>query len=58
MSKSTRAPTNKAFTEKQERAICEYINRLNKINMCTRPKMIVGVANYLICFENCIVGHQ
>ena len=35
-----------------------YINRLNKINMCTRPQIIMGAANYPICFENCVVGHQ
>ena len=57
-SKSTRAPTNKALTEEQEVAICEYIYRLDKINMCARLQMIVGATNYLICFENCMVGHQ
>ena len=34
---------------------CTY--RLEKINMCARPQMIVGAANYLIRFENCMVGH-
>ena len=34
-------------------AICEYIDRLGKINMCGRPQVIVGAANYLIRFENC-----
>ena len=58
MSKSTRTPTNKALKEKQEGAICEYINRLDKINMYARPQIIVGAANYLICFENRVVGHQ
>ena len=57
-SKSTRASTNKAFTEEQEGAIREYIDRLDKINMCARPQMIVGAANYLIRFENRVVGHQ
>ncbi len=57
-SKSTRAPTNKALTEEQEDAIREYINRLDKINMCARLQMIVGAVNYLICFENRVVGHQ
>ncbi len=36
-SKSTRTPTNKALTEKQESAIREYINRHDKINMYARP---------------------
>ena len=57
-SKSTRAPTNKALTEEQEVAIREYIDRLDKINMYARLQMIVGAANYLICFENRTVGHQ
>ena len=57
-SKSTRASTNKALTEEQEGAIREYIDRLDKINMCARPQMIVGAANYLIRFENRVVGHQ
>ena len=57
-SKSTRASTNKALTEEQEVAIREYIDRLDKINMCARPQMIVGAANYLIRFENRVVGHQ
>ena len=35
-----------------------YIDRLDKINMCARPRMIVGAANYLIRFENRVVGHQ
>ena len=57
-SESTQAPTNKALTEEQEAAIREYINRLDKINMCACPQMIVGAANYLIRFENRAVGHQ
>ncbi len=57
-SKSTRASTNKALTEEQESAIREYIDRLDKINMCARPQMIVGAANYLIRFEDRVVGHQ
>ncbi len=57
-SKSTRASTNKAPTKGQEGAIREYIGRLDRINICARPKMIVGAANYLICFENRVVGHQ
>ena len=57
-SKSTRAATNKVLTEAQEGAICEYIDCLDKINICARTKMIVGTANYLIRFENRVVGHQ
>ena len=57
-STSTRVPTNKALTEEQEGVIREYIDRLDKINMCVRPRMIVGAANYLIRFENRVVGHQ
>ena len=45
-SKSTRVPTNNALTEEQEGAIREYIDRLDKINMCARPQMIVGAANH------------
>ena len=44
-SKSTRASTNKALKEEHEGAIREYIDRLDKINMCTRPQMMVGAAN-------------
>ena len=51
-SKSTRAPTNKALTEEQEGAIREWIDRFDRINMCACPELIVGGANYLICFEN------
>ena len=36
----------------------EYIDKLDKINMCARPQMIVGAANYLIRFENRVVGHH
>ena len=57
-SKSTQASTNKALTEEQEGAIREYIDRLDKINICAYPQMIVGAANYLIRFENRVVGHQ
>ena len=58
MSKSTKASINKALTEEQEGAIRKYINRLDKINMCAHPQMIIGAAHYLICFENCVVGYQ
>ena len=57
-SKSTRDASNKALTEAQEQAIREYISRLDRINMSARPRMIVGAANYLIRFENRVVGHQ
>ena len=58
MSKSIRAPNNKAFTKKQKVLICKYINRLDKINIYTCLQIIVRAANYLICFENCVVGYQ
>ena len=44
-SKSTRASTNKALKAEHEGAIREYIDRLDKINMCARPQMMVGAAN-------------
>ncbi len=50
--------SNKALTEEQEGSIREYIDSLDKINMCARPQMIVGAADYLIRFENRMVGHQ
>ena len=58
MSKNTRAPTNKTLIEEKEGVIRKYINRLDKINICTYPQIIVGAANYLICFENYVIGHQ
>ena len=57
-SKSTRPSTNKALTDEQEQAIRDYIERLDKINQCARPRMIVGAANYIIRFENRTIGHQ
>ena len=57
-SRSTHAGTNKALIEAQEQAICEYIARLDAINMSARPRMIVGAANYLLKFENRQVGYQ
>ncbi len=44
-SKSTRSPINRALTDAQEQAIFVYIERLDRINMSARPKMIVGAAN-------------
>ncbi len=43
--------------EEQESAIREYIDWLDKINMCARPQMIVEAANYLIHFDDRLVGH-
>ena len=57
-SKSSRPSTNKALTDEQEQAVRDYIERLDKANMCARPKLIVGAANYLIRFENRTLGHQ
>ena len=48
----------KLLKKKQKGAIREYIDRLDKINMCARTQMIVGAANYLTRFENRVVGHQ
>lgn len=56
-SRSTRPSTNKALTNEQEQAIRDYIHRLDSINQCARPRMVVGAANYLIRFENRTVGH-
>ncbi len=35
-------PTNEVLTEAQEVAIREYIERLDKMNICGRSKMILG----------------
>ena len=37
--------------EVQEDVICKYIYCFDKIYICARSKIIVGVANYIICFE-------
>ncbi len=42
---------------KQKSEIRKYIYQLDKINICTRPQMILGTANYLIHFENYMVSH-
>ena len=56
-SRSTRPSAGKkALTDEQEQAIRDYIHRLDSINQCARPKMIVGAANFLIRFENRTVG--
>ena len=57
-SNSTKAPNNKALIEVQEGAIRKYIDRFNKINMCARSQIIVGVANYFFYLENCAVSYQ
>ncbi len=57
-SKSTRASTNKALTDEQKQAIRDYIERLDKINMCARPRMIVRTANFLIRSKNRTIDHQ
>lgn len=51
MSKSTKASTNKAFIEAQKIAICKYINRFDKINMCDCPQIIVRGANYFFVLK-------
>ena len=52
MLKSIKAPTKKALIEEQEYIICKYIDKLDKINICSCQQMIVKVINYLFCFEN------
>ena len=57
-SKSSRPSTNKALSDEQEVAIRQYIEQLDKINMCARPRMIIGAANHLLRSEDRVVGHQ
>ncbi len=44
--------------EAQEGAICKFTNCLDKTNICTQSKMILGVVNYFIRFENRVVSYQ
>ena len=48
---SSRSPTNKALSEAQEQAICEYIERLDSWEMSARPQMIERAANYLLSLD-------
>lgn len=56
-SRSTRPSANKVLTDEQEQAIKDYIHRLDNINQCACPKMIVDAANFLIRFENRTIDH-
>ena len=51
-------PPTKPLNRSKKRAICDYIDRLEKINICGRPLIIVGAVNYLIRFEDRVVGHH
>ena len=55
-SRSTRQSPGKALSDEQKQTVRDYIYRLDSINQCARPKMIVGAANFLIRFENRTVG--
>ena len=50
-------PLTKLLQKRNEGAVCEYIDRLDKFNMCVCPQMIVGAAHYLIRLENCVAVH-
>lgn len=55
---SSRPPTNKALSDAQELAICEYIERLDSWEMSARPRMVERAANYLLSLDgsNRVVG--
>ena len=48
---SSRLPNNKALSDAQELAICEYIERLDSWEMSARPQMIERAANYLLFLD-------
>lgn len=54
----SRSPTNKALSEAQEQAICEYIDRLDSWEMSARPQIVERAANYLLSLDglNRVVG--
>ena len=56
--KFTRSLINRALTDAQEQAIFMYIERLNRINMSARLKMIVRAANWLIRLKQRVVSSQ
>ena len=47
-SKSTCHASNKALTDEQEQAICDYIEHLDSVNMSLTVKLLWGAANYLL----------
>lgn len=50
--------SSKILIKKREGEICKYIKRLEKINIYTCLQLIIRAANYLISFENYMIGHQ
>lgn len=56
-SKNNRQSVGKTLTNKQKQTIKDCIHRLDSINQCVCPKMIVSTANFFISFENCTIGH-
>ena len=57
-SKSSRLSINKALSNEQEMTIHQYIEQLDKINMCVRSRMIIDAANHLLRSKNRVVDHQ
>ena len=55
---SSRSPNNKALSEAQELAICEYIERLDLWEMSARLQMPERAANYHLSLDglNCVIG--
>lgn len=47
-SKSTRNASNKALSNEQEQAICDYIEHLDSVNMSPTIKLLQGAADYLL----------
>jgi hypothetical protein len=41
-------PVNKKLAEPEEQAICNYIDRLDKINLAVRPEFVTDAANYIL----------
>jgi site-specific DNA-cytosine methylase len=41
-------PVNKKLAEPEEQAICNYIDRLDKINLAVRPEFVTDAANYVL----------
>jgi hypothetical protein len=41
---------NKALSEAEELAVCQSINRLDESGLCTRPRMLIGIANKVLSF--------
>ena len=41
-------PVNMKLSEPEEQAICNYIDRLDRINLAVRPEFVTDVANYVL----------